>query len=117
MLAEIAERLRYKDWEARVAAAHCLGLLAEHFQHHTPRALAQAAGRGGEAGGSGSEPGQGGASAQGDGGGQLAFGSFSISRVVDRGTALLASAGEVRRRGQECGAAQRPESGRGLAGR
>ena len=35
VLAEVAALLRHKDWEARVAAGHCLGLIALHFEHHT----------------------------------------------------------------------------------
>lgn len=35
VLADVAVLLRHKDWDTRVAAGYCLGLVAEHVMHHS----------------------------------------------------------------------------------
>ncbi len=125
VVAAVARHLRHRDWDARVAAGHCLGLLAEHFQHHTPADLAAAAarqaateavaGRKGESQAStadlpepvkqegGSEPADAGAAATAAGGAAepalhlLSFASFDVQQVLAQGTPMLASGGEVGR--------------------
>ena len=42
ILAKISSRLYSKKWDTRVAAAHCIGLIAKHCQHHTVESLRQA---------------------------------------------------------------------------
>ena len=94
VIAAVAAHLRHREWDARVAAGHCLGLLAEHFQHSTAADLeaAAVAGRGGAAdAGVKQEPGGGGdAEAH-----LLSFASFDVQQVLAQGTPMLASGGEV----------------------
>lgn len=102
VVAAVARHLRHREWDARVAAGHCLGLLAEHFQHHTPADLAAAAAVAApeskedevkvevkeEAGGPSTsgrpEPAQ----------HLLSFASFDVQQVLAQGTPMLASGGE-----------------------
>ena len=81
--------LYHKNWETRVAAGEALAYLAEIFEHHTrhdlrrqahacfgsDEALAQAMGPDGP----------------------LTFSNFSLQHVLERGTPLGASGGQVRR--------------------
>lgn len=80
-----------KKWEARTAAGECLGLLAEHFVHHTPPDLAAAIGvpldhclaaaqLDAAAGG-------------GQDGGAFSFASFDVGQVLEGGTPLASSSG------------------------
>lgn len=39
IIADVSQLLYLRDWDARVAGAHCLGLIAQHFCHHTPASL------------------------------------------------------------------------------
>lgn len=102
VVAAVSGHLRHNEWDARVAAGHCLGLLAEHFTHHTAADLEAAAAAGAPDGG---EPGvkaeEGAAGAGGAGPADtsshlLSFGSFSVKQVLEQGTPMLASGGEVR---------------------
>lgn len=112
----VAAHLRHPAWDARVAAGHCLGLLAERFAHHTAEdlraaaAAAAAAGEAGEAAGAAAAKQEGvkqeagadssAAPSAGGAGEQqlhlLSFSSFSVDRVLAQGTPMLASGGEVR---------------------
>lgn len=107
VVAAVAAHLRHRDWDARVAAGHCLGLLAEHFSHHTAADLAAAAAVGGAvdeqhaavkqepaavAEGAASE-------VKSEAGSQphlLSFACFDVQQVLSQGTPMLASGGEVR---------------------
>lgn len=103
MVSKVSAHLRHKDWDARVAAAHCLGLLAEHFAHPGVPHLLRAAGAGPseppavavkqEAGDVKAEPGEAGAGEEGRH--MLRFESFQIGQVLEQGTPLLASWGVV----------------------
>jgi TATA-binding protein-associated factor len=44
VIRQVSIFLRHKDWDARTAAGHCLGAIAQRVQHHTPASIAQAAG-------------------------------------------------------------------------
>lgn len=84
---QVSIHLRSNEWDARIAAAHCLGAIAEHFVHHTPADLAKAAGLSQADAAStiaSATPGE----------ALLTFNSFDINAVVERGTPLLASGGE-----------------------
>lgn len=105
----MSRHLRHGEWDARVAAGHCLGLLAEHFQHHTPGDLAAAAADAtaleAAAVASGEDvklepkPEDGGSSGGGASAEQqhhlLSFASFDVQQVLAQGTPMLASGGEV----------------------
>ena len=111
--AAVAAHLRHRDWDARVAAGHCLGLLAEHFGHHTASDLAAAAAAGAatdeqhaavkmEPAAAGEGPASEGAGASSAGGSEphlLSFASFNVQQVMSQGTPMLASGGEVRAAG------------------
>ena len=104
----MAAHLRHRDWDARVAAGHCLGLLAEHFSHHTAAELAAAAAAAGDA-----VPEQAAVKQEAAAAGEaaaapvkqeaageahlLSFASFDVQQVLSQGTPMLASGGEVRR--------------------
>lgn len=109
VVAAVARHLRHNDWDARVAAGHCLGLLAEHFQHHTPADLASAVGSGGEGAAKAAA-----ADVKQEGAGEpagdtaaaagapaepalhlLSFTGFNVRQVLSQGTPMLASGGEV----------------------
>ncbi|KAL4458077.1 hypothetical protein ABPG75_012942 [Micractinium tetrahymenae] len=112
VVAAVARHLRHREWDARVAAGHCLGLLAEHFQHHTPADLAAAAAA--QAAAAASAGGEAEAAAvdvkqevKQEGGSDLAgatpaepalhllsFASFDVQQVLAQGTPMLASGGE-----------------------
>eukprot|EP00887_Chlorella_sp_A99_P001519 scaffold8.g1519.t1 len=106
VLAEVAGLLRHKDWEARVAAGHCLGLIAEHFEHSGAADLCAAAGvaqadaaaapeapavtevKKEEVGAEAS------AGSVGPAHHTLSLASFDVQQVLEQGTPLLASGGE-----------------------
>ncbi|KAI3435532.1 hypothetical protein D9Q98_001597 [Chlorella vulgaris] len=98
ILAAVSRHLRHKDWDARVAAGHCLGLLAEHFAHHTPADLQAAAAAGVAAvpdvKQEGVEAGDSGAAADSELSHLLSFSSFNVQQVLAQGTPMLASGGE-----------------------
>ncbi len=110
VVAAVAAHLRHRDWDARVAAGHCLGLLAEHFGHHTASDLAAAAAAGGtaheqhaavkqEPAAAGEGPTGDGHAAKPEAGSELhllSFASFNVQQVLSQGTPMLASGGEVR---------------------
>ncbi len=109
---QVSRHLRHKEWDARVAAAHCLGKIADHIQHHTPTTLATAAGI--------------------DSLGSLeatikhesddtntftttttsllSFNTFNVATVVQQGTPLLASAGSEYDMPAEGGGVSRADS-------
>ena len=43
VLAQVTPHLRSKEWDARIAAGHCLGKIAQHVAHPTPADLLQVA--------------------------------------------------------------------------
>lgn len=93
-----------------MAAGHCLGLLAEHFGHHTASELAAALAAGAaadeqhaavkqEPAAAGEGPASEGPGALSGAGSQphlLSFASFNVRQVLSQGTPMLASGGEVR---------------------
>jgi hypothetical protein len=97
VLGQVSVHLKHKDWDARIAAAHCLGLLAEHFAHPSVANLCSVAGIDVEQLASVKhEP----VGAAGDGGEDagphtLRFEGFNVAQVLEQGTPLLASWGEV----------------------
>jgi hypothetical protein len=105
VLAAVSRHLRHREWDARAAAGHCLGLLAEHFGHHTSAELQAAAAvkLEQEEGTSAVATVAIGASAAATAAGTseeqahlLSFRSFDVQQVVAQGTPMLASGGEVR---------------------
>lgn len=102
---QIQALLRHKSWDARVAAGECLGLIAEQAAHPSPADLASAAA--GSAAGSGKTliprpapleapkaPASVAVARAEDG--ALTLTGFDLARVLERGTQLLASGGQVR---------------------
>jgi len=97
IILQVSRHLRHKDWDARVAAAHCLGKIADHVAHHTPATLATAAGIDLESLAATIKP---------DKSEDtiditatttpslLSFETFNVATVVQQGTPLLASAGK-----------------------
>ena len=85
---QIRRCLRNKQWDTRIAASTCLGRMAAHFQHHTASSLAQQAE---------SKPLNMQVKLEGSeaSAGSMTFGNFDISQVLQQGTVLLASAGQV----------------------
>lgn len=96
VLAQVAVHLKHKEWDARVAAAHCLGLLAEHFVHTSVPELSQAAGVSAEELAAAAAVKQEGGDEEGAARHLLHFAGFDITQVLGQGTALLASWGMVR---------------------
>ena len=78
-----------KQWEARVAAGVCFGLVAEHTQHHTAAELRAAAG-----GSSGTGRSEASACIEGEGA-RFGLEEFSLDRVLEQGSALVQSGGQV----------------------
>ena len=75
-----------KSWDTRAAAGEVLGHLAHHFAHWSPAELQHACDRQhGPAGGPAPA-----ASAA------ISLQSFNLQQVLDKGTELLGSAGQVR---------------------
>lgn len=104
VLAQVSVHLKHKDWDARVAAARCLGLLAEHFVHPTAADLRRAAGPGGAQPPPAQHAQQ---EVKAEPGAiededavelhMLTFSSFKVGQVLEQGTPLLASWGQVRK--------------------
>ncbi len=89
---QVAACLGHKSWEARVSAGEAIGLLAEAFPHHSVQDLEShcaAAGRGDDDGAAA------GAAAEPQSGGGLMFQEFDLQRILEKGSALLASGGQV----------------------
>ena len=103
---QIQALLRHKSWDARVAAGKCLGLIAEHAAHPSPADLACAAAASSTAGsGKTLDPRPAPVEAPeapasvAVGGAEddaLTLRGFDLARVLERGTQLLASGGQVR---------------------
>ena len=74
--------LQHKDWEARTAAGYCLGLIAEHVQHHDVAGLQAAAGPS--------------AAHVGDEAALQPLPAIDIQQVLKEGSPLLASGGQAR---------------------
>ncbi|KAG7669536.1 hypothetical protein KSW81_007689 [Nannochloris sp. 'desiccata'] len=96
VIQQVSRHLRHKEWDARVAAAHCLGKIADHVAHHTPATLALAAGINLESLAEAIRP----ETALSDENTNtattsslLSFDTFNVATVVQQGTPLLASAG------------------------
>ena len=83
---QIHSCLRHSQWDTRVAASTCLGLMAAHFTHHSVSTLAAAAEPATTASVKEEELGE--ASA-------MSFQNFNISQVLKQGTVLVASGGQV----------------------
>ena len=109
VLAAVSRHLRHREWDARAAAGHCLGLLAEHFGHHTSAELQAAAaaaavkleqeevtGAVATAASGAVVAGTTAASTSEEQAHLLSFRSFDVQQVVAQGTPMLASGGEVR---------------------
>lgn len=87
------QRLRSSKWDSRTAAGECLSQIAAHCQHHSAADLQAAASAAAPAG----------ASTQDDvddgdkkpDASLLSFQGFSIDKVLQHGTLLLASGGKV----------------------
>ncbi len=90
-VSQVQARLRSESWDSRTAAGECLGRIAAHCQHHCAADLAAAA-RGAAA--SQKQPEQEQLDAKPDAA-LLSFQGFSIAQVLERGTLLLASGGQV----------------------
>ena len=75
-----------KQWEARVAAGVCFGLVAEHTQHYTAAELRAAAGDS-----SGTRKPE----ATEEEGACFGLEGFSLKRVLEQGSALVQSGGQV----------------------
>lgn len=73
--------LQHKDWEARTAAGYCLGLIAEHVQHHDAAVLQAAAGQ---------------CAAHIDDETAQPLPAIDIQQVLKEGSPLLASGGQAR---------------------
>jgi hypothetical protein len=86
--AQVHGYLYRKSWDTRTAAGEVLGHLARHFGHWTAEDLQRACDRQNGAG-SGSAA----CAAAG-----ISLESFNLQQVLDKGTALLGSAGQVRPR-------------------
>jgi hypothetical protein len=88
----IAHILHHKEWDARVAAGHCLGLVAEHFVHTSVANVSAAAGLDAAAvedlviHKDESEAAE----------HRFKLDEFSMETVMSQGAPLLASGGEVR---------------------
>lgn len=84
---QIHSCLRHTQWDTRVAASTCLGLMAAHFTHHSVITLAEAA-----------EPAAAASPVKVEELGApsaMSFQNFNISQVLQQGTALVASGGQV----------------------
>lgn len=81
---QVAGHLYSKSWETRVAAGDAIGHLAEAFMHHSVQDLVASVGR--QAAGSASSSHQ----------VNLTFSAFNLKQVLEKGSALLASGGQVR---------------------
>ena len=92
--AQVRERLRSDSWEARTAAGDCLGLIAAHCQHNTVADVQAAGGYSSPS----SQPPQACAHDTEPDIGRLSLEGFSIDKVLQHGTQLLASGGTVSRR-------------------
>ena len=75
-----------KQWEARVSAGICFGLVAEHTQHYTAAELRAAAGDSSVTGKS---------EASQEEGACFGLEGFSLDRVLEQGSALVQSGGQV----------------------
>ena len=75
--------LYHKNWETRVAAGEAIGHLAEVFVHHSAQDLLAASGST-----AGSTPSPVGSSA---------LNAFNLQLILEKGTALVASGGQVGR--------------------
>lgn len=78
---QVSAHLYHKTWETRVAAGEALGLLADHFAHISVRDLSTCC-----------QPAN---SCGADAGVSLTFKSFNLQHVLEKGSALLASGGQV----------------------
>lgn len=88
---QVQLHLYSKKWEARTAASDCIGLLAEHFVHHTPQELAAAAGL--PPGSSLDEvPLEADRAPEKDA--VLSFAAFDLHKVLESGMPLASSAGQ-----------------------
>ena len=86
--------LHAKRWETRTAAGECIGLIAEHVQHPAAADLQRvaadcAASPGAHAGGEDADE------AAPAGEGMLSLDAIDMQRVMEQGTPLLASGGQV----------------------
>lgn len=95
LLLQIQPLLQHKRWETRTAAGKCIGYIAEHAKHATV-AEVQAAVEASQAGGMVSPKDESGASSSEEPAeGMLSLATFDLERVLQVGTPLLASGGQV----------------------
>jgi hypothetical protein len=80
----VSAYLCHKSWETRVAAGEAIGHLADSFMHHSVQDLADQC------------VACGGASTAISHAVTLSFQAFNLQQVLDKGSALLASGGQVR---------------------
>ena len=84
---QIHSCLRHTQWDTRVAASTCLGLMAAHFTHHSVSTLAEAA-----------EPAMAASPVKVEelsAASAMSFQNFNVSQVLQQGTILVASGGQV----------------------
>ena len=92
---QIQPLLQHKRWETRTAAGKCIGLIAEHAKHTTV-AEVQAAAEASQAGGTVSPKDEATYSSVESAEGMLSLATFDLERVLQIGTPLLSSGGQVR---------------------
>ena len=88
---QVSVFLSSKAWDTRAAAGECLGQIAEHCKHHTPQDLRQAVPNQSASTSSAAHANP----AKDALDSLLSLAGFSIKEVLDKGTPLLASAGQV----------------------
>jgi len=86
----VQQRLRSSKWDSRTAAGECLSQIAAHCQHHSAADLQAAASAAGASTQDDVDDGDQKADAS-----LLSFQGFSIDKVLQHGTLLLASGGKV----------------------
>ncbi|DBA67496.1 TPA: hypothetical protein ACH3X2_001776 [Trebouxia sp. C0005] len=84
LLRHIRRCLRNKQWDTRIAASVCLGLMAAHFTHHSVITLAEQAEQNPTVVKIKPEPTE----------GAMTFQTFDICQVLQQGTVLVASGGQ-----------------------
>ncbi|KAG1666532.1 hypothetical protein FOA52_014429 [Chlamydomonas sp. UWO 241] len=79
VLRKVSACVYSKSWDTRIAAGEAIAQLADIFVHHTAADLTQAAG---------------GSAAPGSAPASISFTTFNLKRILDKGSALLASGGQ-----------------------
>ena len=84
-LLQIRRCLRSKQWDTRIAASLCLGVMAAHFTHHSVITLAEQAEQNSTVIEIKPEPTE----------GAMTFQTLDICQVLQQGTVLVASGGQA----------------------